>query len=76
MAEKRVPMFSLPNVASVPMGSRDWAEQNGGKRESRRWEGFVCGRERPWGPRSSLVLAHGEDKAPRKQGLFPKPHSY
>lgn len=49
IAQKGVPVFYSPNNDSVPMGSRAWAEQNGGKSESHRLEGLRPGRE-PRGP--------------------------
>lgn len=53
-----------------------WAVQHGGKRGSPRLQGFASGRERPQGPESSLTLACRGTEAPRKQGMFQKPHSY
>ena len=62
-------MFSLPNVASVPMGSRAWAKQNGGKRESHRCEGFVCGRGRQ-SPRKTRTIPKATQLWSGESGSF------
>lgn len=56
-------------------GSKACAEQNGGKRESHRLQGFRPGRKRPQGPLPSFMLACGKPKS-LKARTFPKANSY
>lgn len=52
------------------MGSNSCADQNGGRRESRRLKGIGSNRERPQGSGSGPMLACGETEASRKREMF------